>query len=311
MNKKQKDLYAKYKKSNKERRKVLVKNAGFKTEAFYLLSLGVKVEKVIKKVTKKVPVKKVIKLAPIKAKTKSSKAKKKKDSERTDYVIAFDTTGSMSGFIHSVRKQVEDLINKLFDNSSDLRIKIVAFGDYCDMTSKKTFGSAYQETKLTDNRKELIEFVRSAENTSGGDSDEFYELVIQKINKETPWRDGKRAVLLIGDANPHPIGYTYHTYINQSNIDWKTEAKNAKKLGIQYDTLRIHNSITWYKELSDITGGACMEFANQAKVSTVIEGTVYARSSSTAYATTLSSVTASGDGELIGAFKSINTLLDE
>lgn len=43
----------------------------------------------------------------------------------------------------------------------------------------------------------------SVENTYGGDSDEFYELVIKKIVEETNWREGSiKAVLLIADASP-------------------------------------------------------------------------------------------------------------
>jgi len=43
-----------------------------------------------------------------------------------------------------------------------------------------------------------------AQNTSGGDGDEFYELVIKKIVEEMDWREGStKAVLLIADANPH------------------------------------------------------------------------------------------------------------
>lgn len=33
----------------------------------------------------------------------------------------------------------------------------------------------------------LLNFVSNARSTSGGDADEFYELVIRKINEETKW----------------------------------------------------------------------------------------------------------------------------
>lgn len=66
-----------------------------------------------------------------------------------------------------------------------MRIGIVAFGDYCDMPSKDRFGKAYQVCELTDNENRLIEFITKAQSTSGGDSDEFYELVIKKIVEET------------------------------------------------------------------------------------------------------------------------------
>lgn len=121
-----------------------------------------------------------------------------------DMVIAFDTTGSMNAYIEAVKLQVKELIPKLFKQNPDLRIGIVAFGDYCDMPSKDRFGKAYQVCELTDNENRLIEFITKAQSTSGGDSDEFYELVIKKIVEETNWREGStKAVLLIADAEPH------------------------------------------------------------------------------------------------------------
>lgn len=115
-----------------------------------------------------------------------------------DMVIAFDTTGSMSSYIGAVKEHVKVLVPKLFKQNPDLRIGVVAFGDYCDMPSKDEFGKAYQVCELTDNENKLIEFITNAQNTSGGDGDEFYELVIKKIVEETDWREGStKAVLLL------------------------------------------------------------------------------------------------------------------
>ena len=97
---------------------------------------------------------------------------------KLDMVIAFDTTGSMAEYIEAVRKEVADLIPKLFKNNPDLRLGIVAFGDYCDMINAQKFGKAYQCIMPTDNENALINFVMSSKDTSGGDGDEFYELVL-------------------------------------------------------------------------------------------------------------------------------------
>lgn len=127
-----------------------------------------------------------------------------------DMVIAFDTTGSMFHYIEAVKRHVINLIPKLFAANPKLKVSIVAFGDYCDMRSKRDFGDAYQVIDLTDNENKLIKFVNTARDTGGGDADEFYELVIKKIVEETSWREGStKSVLLIADANPHEIGYHY------------------------------------------------------------------------------------------------------
>ena len=56
-----------------------------------------------------------------------------KDIGVLDMVIAFDTTGSMAAYIGAVRKEVSELVPRLFKDNENLRLGIVAFGDYCDM----------------------------------------------------------------------------------------------------------------------------------------------------------------------------------
>ena len=151
---------------------------------------------------------------------KTSKKKVKTDDSLLDMVIAFDTTGSMASFIEAVKVYVKELIPNLLKTNPNLMISIVAFGDYCDMPSAATFGNAYQVLQLTKNENDLIKFISTANNTNGGDGDEFYELVLHKIRTETDWRkDAKKAILLIADAEPHPIGYIYDKMCLGNQID--------------------------------------------------------------------------------------------
>ena len=300
------ELLADLLKSNQARKAKLTYAAGFKTVEEYKLFLKgttstttkttSKVKEVIEKITSKI----------------SSKKSKKSDSTPTlDMVIAFDTTGSMSSYIQSVKKHVEVLVNEMFSKTPGLKIKIVAFGDYCDMQAYDVFGAAYQESALTNNVNDLIKFIKHAKNTSGGDGDEFYELVIQKITNETPWRKGaKKSILLIGDANAHKVGYNYPRIVTNAQIDWKKECKNAAKLGIQIDTLSIdHYTAKFYKEISSITNGVSLPFKSASKISNVIEGLAYARTSKKHFKMSFAAATASGDEELIGAYKSMSSLL--
>ena len=223
-----------------------------------------------------------------------------------DMVIAFDTTGSMSSYIEAVKKHVIDLIPKLFAANPKLKVSIVAFGDYCDMKSKNDFGGAYQVIDLTDNKNKLIKFVKEARNTGGGDSDEFYELVIKKIAEETSWREGStKSVLLIADANPHEIGYSYDDIIRNNQIDWREEAKKAAAKGIKIDTMQCDIVRTWYKELSAITNGINLPFKTDSKTSQVIEAASYARggeSTRELFKATMDSAITSGDTELSAVY---------
>jgi len=282
-----------FKKSNKERKQKLAEKYGFLTSEQYKAHLETKIK--VKKVSKKA--------------TKTSKR------EMLDYVVAFDTTGSMNSYIADVKKHVEKLIPEMFSQDMDLKMKIVAFGDYCDMNSKNDFGKAYQESEFTDDSNKLINFVKGAKGTGGGDGDEFYELVIKKIVEETPWRDGsKKAVLFIADYDPHKVGYSFGDIVRNSQIDWRKEAKKAADKGIAFDTLAVlGETFDWYKELSKITGGVWLPFQSSGKMHNIFAASAYARGGEKSRATFMSmSATASmsGDSELIGTYKSLSTLMD-
>lgn len=196
-----------------------------------------------------------------------------------DMVIAFDTTGSMAAYIGAVREEVADLIPRLFADNDDLRLGIVAFGDYCDMKNAQEFGDAYQCLMPTNNENDLIKFVRESKNTNGGDGDEFYELVIKKIVEETPWREGSsKVILLISDADPHPLGYSYMDHVINNQIDWRKEASKAAEMKIKIDTVTISDA-PWYKELSQMTNGVSVPFSSGTKTARLIEAATMSRGS--------------------------------
>lgn len=198
---------------------------------------------------------------------------------KLDMVIAFDTTGSMYSYIGQVKDHVSGLIPQLLKDNPNMRIGIVAFGDYCDMKSATVFGDAYQVLHPTNNKKSIISFIKNAKNTNGGDGDEFYELVIKKITEETPWReDATKTVLFIADANPHGVGYSYGSIVQNAQIDWKEEARKASEKGIHFDTISIHGDrFEWYEELAHITDGIYTEFKSSQKTSDYIKTVAYAR----------------------------------
>ena len=202
-----------------------------------------------------------------------------KDIGVLDMVIAFDTTGSMAAYIGAVRKEVSELVPRLFKDNENLRLGIVAFGDYCDMKSASEFGDAYQCLMPTANENDIIKFVRETKDTSGGDGDEFYELVIKKIVEETPWRENAtKAILLISDANPHPLGYTYEDYVVGNQIDWRKEAERAAHKKIKIDTVTITDE-PWYKELSKMTNGISVPFESGNKTAQLVEAATMSRGS--------------------------------
>ncbi|MCH5346810.1 MAG: VWA domain-containing protein [Muribaculaceae bacterium] len=211
--------------------------------------------------------------------TKAFEDIKPKNIGKLDMVIAFDTTGSMAQYIGAVRKEVANLIPELFADNEDLRLGIVAFGDYCDMKNPQEFGDAYQSIKPTNNENDLIKFVMESKDTSGGDGDEFYELVLKKIVEETPWReDATKTILLIADANPHPLGYTYENCVVGNDIDWRVEGQKAANKKIKIDTVTITDT-AWYRELSAMTNGVSIPFHTGYKTADLVRATASARGS--------------------------------
>ena len=110
---------------------------------------------------------------------------------------------------------------------SGIRIAIIAHGDYCDadkyIVKWIDFGATLPE---------LCDFVSNVERTGGGDGPECYELVLKRAREELKWTPGSQRVLvMIGDNEPHPVGYKYggQTYY----IDWKEECETLR------DMLRI------------------------------------------------------------------------
>lgn len=167
----------------------------------------------------------------------------------TDIVISFDTTGSMSPCIAEVRRRVRETVDRLFDTIPDLRMGIVAHGDYCD-------GSlCISKIDLTDNRRDLIGFLNAVPNTHGGDSDECYELVLKYINGFY-WSADNRALVMIADALPHEVGYRYINIHNE--LDWREEAKKLaeKKVAIYaVEALGNRNERAFYEPLAYLTNG--------------------------------------------------------
>ena len=105
------------------------------------------------------------------------------------------------------------------------------------------------------------------------------ELVIKRIVEETPWHeDSTRAILLISDANPHPLGYTYKDFVVGNQIDWRKEAEKAAQMKIQIDTVTITDA-PWYKELSRMTNGISVPFSSGHKTGRLVEASIMARGS--------------------------------
>ncbi len=169
--------------------------------------------------------------------------------ETVDVVVSFDTTGSMYACLGRVRRRVGEMIGQLFREIPNLRMGIIAHGDYCDE------GSSYviRAMNLVDNQHELQSFVMEVPPTNGGDSPECYELVLHKA-RSFRWGPGKKVLIVIGDDVPHPPTYP----MNRDKLNWRTEIDLLTKMGVQVygvQALNRGHATAFYREIAERTGG--------------------------------------------------------
>lgn len=206
-------------------------------------------------------------------------------SDRMDVVISFDTTGSMYSVLADVRRDIKNAVSELFTvfGKDNLRIAIIAHGDYCDASTTYVL----QQTEFSNNVDDLCKFVTSVERTYGGDSDECYELVLKTVT-ELEWReDAKKIFIMIGDANPHKVGYMCGGVKN--SINWRIEVTKLADMGVQiYGVHALHNyrqsSASFYHTVSEATNGVYLTLDNFSDVLQIISATCYKNHSEESYA---------------------------
>lgn len=193
-------------------------------------------------------------------------------SESIDVLISFDTTGSMYPCIGQVRRNVEELVGRLFKDIPEIRLGVIAHGDYCDGPDM------IKSVELTTDKKKLVNFIRNVPNTNGGDLPECYEYVLH-IARQAAWQAGKNRVLvMIGDAVPHPANH----YDNTKKLDWKNEAKLLSEMGIKIYSVQALGYLAskyFWKDLSTLTDGYYLQLNQFAQISDLILAVCYKQKS--------------------------------
>ena len=87
-----------------------------------------------------------------------------------EILFSFDTTGSMYSCLHTVRENLQTMLERLFKDIPNVRIGVIAHGDYCDA------GMYYcmRWIDFTQEKDALISFVKDVGETGGGDWRMFF-----------------------------------------------------------------------------------------------------------------------------------------
>jgi len=81
-------------------------------------------------------------------------------------VWSFDTTGSMSSCLESVKTQIKDLSRRLLHEIPTLEIGLIAHGDYCDRESTYLI----KTMPFSTNPESISKWVSGVGPTGGGDA---------------------------------------------------------------------------------------------------------------------------------------------
>lgn len=189
-----------------------------------------------------------------------------KIAEPTEVVFSFDTTSSMSPAIQAVRQQIEKTCDDWFTNIPNLKVGLIAHGDYCDGEN------CYNILPLTDDRDKIYDFIRHTPNTSGGDAPECYELALN-LAKRMGWSDGIGKILvMIGDAEPHPTDYPGNT----DKLDWRKELADLKEMGVNVYALECLGGCKFWSEMAELAGTPRMRLDEFCDASATLEAFAYA-----------------------------------
>ena len=194
-------------------------------------------------------------------------------NQKIDLLVSFDTTGSMYPVLAQVRREVEQFVKTMFNDFTDLRLGVIAHGDYCDKDNPYTI----RVMDFTRDEERLCEFIRETKPTYGGDADECYELVLHTAHNDLQWReDAEHLLIMIGDASPHSPSYKD----NKLNLDWKDEAEKLRKLGIKVFSVHAlagyrSSSRGFYKTVAETTSGIYLTLDMFNEIVDLIKATCY------------------------------------
>jgi hypothetical protein len=200
-------------------------------------------------------------------------------------VFSFDTTGSMNPCIQQVRQKLRDLVEMMSADIPGLKIGLIAHGDYCDGDN------CIKTLDLTDDLEKIMTFINTTPNTGGGDAPECYEFALQSA-KNLSWPKEGGSVVLIGDDEPHPIGYVTSAHGEQqttNNINWRDEVRQLLEKNVKVFPMQClfragrDNVNKFWEEVSGISGTPLLMLESFGDSANTLEAVAYASAGAGAY----------------------------
>ncbi|XP_050403321.1 uncharacterized protein LOC126819361 [Patella vulgata] len=165
-----------------------------------------------------------------------------------EVAFSFDTTGSMYSYLNTVRTKLKATCERLLKDIPNIRISLIAHGDYCDQDSSYVI----KMVDFTSDVNRLMKFAKDVPGSGGGDTPECYEWVLRKAQTLDWAEDSAKALVVIGDSPPHGVGYT------DQQINWHQELELLTGMGVKVYGVHAGGSTVsrpFYEELADRSGG--------------------------------------------------------
>ena len=211
-------------------------------------------------------------------------------TDSIDVCVTFDTTGSMYPCLTQCRREVGKMVYRLFKDIPDLRLAVIAHGDYCDAPRTIT------AMDFNSDDKKICNFINTVAPTYGGDAPECYELVLNTARTKLNWGSGRRKIIImIGDDEPHAPSYP----ANKDKIDWKNEVGLLKEAGVA--VYGVHampgcrsRSKYFYKQISELTNGYYLTLDQFSSITDLIMGSCYLQQGNEQFANYVAEVEKAG-----------------
>ncbi|XP_061173269.1 uncharacterized protein LOC133182435 [Saccostrea echinata] len=192
--------------------------------------------------------------------------------KNVEVVFSFDTTGSMASYLNKVRENLQETCRRLLQDIPNIRVGLIAHGDYCDQNTY-----VIRQLDLTSDVQQLVDFANNTPSTGGGDTPECYEWMLHKA-KFLDWsEDSAKALVVIGDAPPHPPSYT------DQNINWWNEVELLKGMGVKIYGVLCNRSEGsekhFYEEIAEQTGGCFLHLNHFNLITQMFLAVCYSESS--------------------------------
>lgn len=188
---------------------------------------------------------------------------------KVDIAFLMDRTGSQYPCIAELRRSLNNTVNRLLNKNPELRVALIAFGDYADTPYTHGFCDTVYFTNKVNH---LQTFIDSVTAMGGGDAPEAYEFALWQA-KSLDWRDDAvKVAVVVGDEVPHDSIYAKMA-IGQE-IDWRKEAQSLSRQNVNLYSVQCLNkkANTWfYDELANVGNGYKLNLDQFSNIAETVE----------------------------------------